>query len=147
MEQNNTFYSLTLLNETGDITLTWENSEDTEIKSMIQAKLDAGYVFFILEPRVNFLKMLGNKKKTIRDVSEIKGRKVIMKTDSDSSNAKHLLSGAINLGDSDSEQLFLNGKVGIANVGESNYETVKRAKTVMEVMKNHTIASPRIVAG
>lgn len=140
------FYSVTLLNETGDITLTWDDGEDAEIKRMIQAKLDAGYVFFILEPRVSFLKMLGEKKRTIKDISEIKGNKIVMKTD-DSVSASSFLSNNVSLGDSDAEQLFLSGRVGIANVRENNYNTVKSAKTVAEVMRSHTIATPRITAG
>jgi hypothetical protein len=139
------FYSVTLLNETGDITLTWDDGEDAEIKKMIQSKLDAGYVFFILEPRVSFLKMLGQKKRTIKDISEIKGNKIVMKTD-DSVNASSFL-GNVSLGDSDAEKLFLAGRVGIANVRENDYNTVKSAKTVAEVMRNHTIATPRITAG
>ncbi len=147
MSEKNEFYSTTLLNSTGDITLTWENGEDAQIKSMIQSKLDAGYVFFIVEPRVGFLKILGNKKTTIHDVSEIKGRKVIMKTDSNAENIKALLGNSVKIGDADSEKLFLNGHIGIANIGETSYNTVRKANSVMEVMKNHTVATPRISAG
>lgn len=147
MTETTEFYSTTLLNSTGDITLTWENGEDAEIKKMIQDKIDAGYCFFILEPRVSFLKALGSKKKTIRNISEIKGREVIMKTDTNTSGAKVLLGETLNLGDEASENLFKAGRIGIANVPESSYNTVRKAKTANEVMKSHTIATPRIAAG
>jgi hypothetical protein len=141
------FYSTTLLNSTGDITLTWEDGEDAEIKKMIQDKIDAGYCFFILEPRVSFLKALGSKKKTIRNISEIKGREVVMETDAIKGGAKAILGETLKLGDEASENLFKAGRIGIANVPESSYNTVRKAKTANEVMKSHTIATPRIVAG
>jgi hypothetical protein len=144
---NENFYSTTLLNSTGDITLTWEDGEDAEIKKMIQDKIDAGYCFFILEPRVSFLKMLGAKKKTIRDISEIKGNEVIMKTEQSKGSAKAVLGDTLKLGDIASENLFREGRIGIANVPEDSYNTVRKAKTANEVMKHHTIATPRIVAG
>lgn len=147
MTETTKFYSTTLLNSTGDITLTWEDGEDAEIKKMIQDKIDAGYCFFILEPRVAFLKALGSKKKTIRNISEIKGREVVMETDTIKGGAKAILGETLKLGDEASENLFKAGRIGIANVPESNYNTVGKAKTATEVMKNHTIATPRIVAG
>ena len=39
MTETTEFYSTTLLNSTGDITLTWEDGEDAEIKKMIQDKI------------------------------------------------------------------------------------------------------------
>lgn len=146
MTQSTEFYSLTLLNGTGDITLTWENSEDAEIKAMIQAKIDSGYCFFIFEPRVSFLKILGNKRKTIRDVAEIKTREVVMKTN-DKANAGTILNDTFKIGDSGSDKLFKLGKVGIANVPESNYGDVRKTKDVNEVMKNHTVVTAPIAAG
>lgn len=147
MKGSNKFYSTTLLNSTGDITLTWEDGEDAEIKKMIQDKIDAGYCFFIMEPRVSFLKALGSKRKTIRNIAEIKGRKVVMETDTIKGGAKAILGETLKLGDEASENLFKSGRIGIANVPESSYNTVRKAKTANEVMKNHTIATPRIVAG
>lgn len=146
MTQSTEFYSLTLLNSTGDITLTWENSEDAEIKAMIQAKIDAGYCFFVLEPRVSFLKVLGNKRKTIRDVSEIKTREVVMKTN-ETVKASTVLKDTFKIGDGDSDKLFKLGKIGIANVPESTYNTVRKTKDANEIMKNHTVATPKISAG
>jgi hypothetical protein len=149
MTETTEFYSTTLLNSTGDITLTWEDGEDAEIKKMIQDKIDAGYCFFILEPRVSFLKALGSKKKTIRNISEIKGREVVMETEAIKGGAKAILGETLKLGDEASENLFKAGRIGIANVPESdaNYNTVRKAKTANEVMKSHTVATPRIVAG
>lgn len=146
MTDNTEFYSMTLLNGTGDITLTWENNEDAEIKAMIQAKIDSGYCFFIFEPRVSFLKVLGKKRKTIRDVAEIKGREVVMKTN-DNTNAGTILKDTFKIGDSGSDKLFKLGKVGIATVPESDYGSVRKTKDANEVMKQHTVVTAPIAAG
>jgi hypothetical protein len=147
MTETTEFYSTTLLNSTGDITLTWEDGEDAEIKKMIQDKIDAGYCFFIMEPRVSFLKALGSKRKTIRNIAEIKGREVVMETDAIKGGAKAILGNTLNLGDEASENLFKAGRIGIANVPEHSYGTGGIAKTASEVMKKHTVATSPIYAG
>jgi hypothetical protein len=143
MDKN--IFSLTLLNSTGDITLTWTDYEDEAIKKMIQDKINAGYCFFVMEPKVSFLKFLGDKKTTIKDVSDIQGKKITMKT---TSNIDHkAVLETFKFGDSNAEELFKKGHIGVINVPESNYNTVRKTKNVNEIMKNHTIATPRIVAG
>lgn len=143
MDKN--IFSLTLLNSTGDITLTWNDYEDEAIKKMIQEKIESGYCFFIMEPKVSFLKFLGDKKTTIKDVSDIKGKKVIMKT---TSNLDHkTISETFKFGDEKAEDLFKKGHIGVTNVPETSYNTVRKTKNVNEIMKSHTIATPRIVAG
>ena len=42
-------HSCTLLNITGDITISWDNSTSEELKIWIQEKLDSGHTFFIVE--------------------------------------------------------------------------------------------------
>lgn len=138
-------FSLTLLNSTGDITLTWNDYEDEEIKKMIQEKINNGYCFFILEPKVSFLKFLGDKQTRIKDVSKITTRKITMKT---TSNLDHKsIADSFKFGDKKAEELFINGNVGVVNVPSANYDTIKKTTDVKEIMSNHTIAAPRIVAG
>jgi len=138
-------FSLTLLNSTGDITLTWNDYEDEAIKKMIQDKINQGYCFFIMEPKVSFMKFLGDKKKTIKDISEIKERKVIMQTKSNLDHKAFI--DNFKFGDQAAEKLFLDGKVGVVNVPQTSYNTVRKTKDVNEIMKHHTVAAPRIVAG
>lgn len=145
MAIENNIYSTTILNSTGDITLTWNDYEDEEIKKMIKSKIEEGYCFFVMEPKVSFLKFLGEKKTTIRDVNKIKDRKVIMKT---TSNLDHKsISETFKFGDKYAEKLFTNGNIGVVNVPASNYNTIRKTKDVNDIMTNHTIATPRIAAG
>lgn len=40
--------SLTFLNATGDVTITWDAENDEKIKDLVRAKMAQGYVFFTL---------------------------------------------------------------------------------------------------
>jgi hypothetical protein len=43
--------AMTLLDETGDITLVWDEANDADMESLIQRRMDAGVTFFIVTPR------------------------------------------------------------------------------------------------
>lgn len=145
-EQGVLFSSMTLLNSTGDVTLTWEKHQDEKMKALIQEKLDKGYVFFVMEPRFKFLKMLGKKKVHIKDIESLKNRTVTLKTDQD---AQHFLFEKINvkIGDDKAEEVFLSGVASVCNVPSDNYLTTRKTINVSEIMSTHTIATPRIAAG
>lgn len=140
------FYSVTMMNETGDITLTWDDDKDEEMRSMIQDKINKGHIFFIFEPREGFLKLLGRKKVTIYDIEQLRTNKITMKTDADT--AKVLFKDVdFKLGDVEADKVFKSGKVGIANVPQSSYETTTMTKDVSKIMKSHTVMINPIAAG
>lgn len=62
--------ALALLNEMGDLTITWEADKDDEMAVIIQKKLDQGIRFFIIEP---FNK---SQMTQIRKLEDIKGRQI-----------------------------------------------------------------------
>jgi hypothetical protein len=43
--------ALTMLNEAGDLTVVWEEQNDDAMEAHIQKRMDAGCIFFIIEPR------------------------------------------------------------------------------------------------
>lgn len=43
--------AMTLLDETGDVTIMWSEQNDDDMEAMIQRKMDAGITFFLVEPR------------------------------------------------------------------------------------------------
>lgn len=138
------FSSMTLINVTGDVTLTWEAEQDKKMRELVQAKLDEGYGFFIMEPRFKFLNFLGNKKIHITDTKQIKGNSVTMETEED---AQKILFQKIKLGDKKAEEVFLGGIVSIANVPQNNYSTSKRTINVEEIIHSHTVVTNKIAGG
>lgn len=139
------FYTMTMLNGTGDVTVSWDENNEKEIKKMIQSKLDQGFVFFLLEKRPSFLSIFGKKKVYISDIKELENKKeVVLKT---VDCASKVMQENYHLDDKEIEHLFKIGKIAIGRVPSSNYKTVGRAKTVDEVIKNHTIATKKLVGG
>lgn len=60
--------SITFLNMSGDVTITWDKDNESYVKAMVAAKLKEGYTFFILKNGFIF-----NKKVKINDASDIQG--------------------------------------------------------------------------
>jgi hypothetical protein len=112
--------SLTLLNATGDITLTWTPDRDGEFKAMIEKKMQEGWSFFIVKPA-----MFGLVKRTV----------ALANTDDIGENRTVILK------DKDAEALFLKGGVEITTIRDLNkIDTDRRSKDPEEVVNNHTVA-------
>lgn len=60
--------TLTFLNMSGHSTLTWTKKNDEMMRALIEAKLKAGYAFWILKPRAGGL--LGERRVRIKNVNE-----------------------------------------------------------------------------
>lgn len=114
--------SMTLLNEMGDLTITWEDDKDDEMAIIIQKKLDQGVRFFIVEP---FTK----NQVEVKKLEDIKGRQ-------------------ISVPDEDVEKLFTEGKVGIVKrITGSVMNTLGLATTAQQVASNHTVGVRQLRGG
>ena len=60
--------SITFLNMSGDVTITWDKDNESYVKAMVAAKIKEGYTFFILKKGFIF-----NKKIKVNDASDIQG--------------------------------------------------------------------------
>ncbi len=45
----------TILNESGDVTIVWDEGQDDMMEAIIQKKMDQGITFFLIEPRLGGL--------------------------------------------------------------------------------------------
>ena len=155
--------SMTLLNETGDITLSWDDERDQDMRQMIQKKLDEGYAFFIIEP-----KFFGLLKKRIRlhHINDLKGKEVSledndamrMMNDSSAKGASMSVSGrnpkspgrklsknelkVINTGDPDAQKAYEGGKVKAGNLPKDGGEmkTTGLTRDADRIAKSDTMA-------
>jgi hypothetical protein len=118
---------LVLLNNIGDVCISWEADQDTELLTYIQKKIDAGFIFFILDR--SFFSLV-KRKKAIKSVNEIgKDRKVYL----DDADAEVL---------ANSNKITINGLVNTQTV-----ESVKRAKTAQEVVSSGSAIAVRPARG
>lgn len=113
--------SLSLLNEMGDLTITWEADKDDEMAKIIQKKLDQGIRFFIIEP---FTK----NQVEIKTLSDVKGR-------------------SISVPDEDVERMLTEGKVGIVKRLTGSINTMFGSTDAKEIAKSHAVATKQFVGG
>lgn len=132
--------TMTLLNQTGDVTITWTKGEDAAIREFVEKKLKEGHSFFIMD-RPPFLKRLFGAKPTqiaVRSVDELPENRSLV------------------LADSDAQALFDSQKVSVVStpVGRSAQSSsgqpavMRRARNTDEVVKSrHTAMLKPIVGG
>ncbi|MCK9529506.1 MAG: hypothetical protein M0R77_02920 [Gammaproteobacteria bacterium] len=117
---------IVLLNNTGDVCISWDKDQDLELLTYIQKKIDAGYIFFVTD-RTFF--NLVKRKKAIKSVNEIgKDRKVY-------------------LDDADAEQLAADNKITISKIETDQVNTISKAKTAQDVVSAGAAVAVRPAKG
>lgn len=127
MSNKNKFQpSITFLNQSGDITITWEPEKDEEMKKMIKAKMDQGFSFFIVKSHFGTFK----SHTRVKNVNQIKDHKVTVH-------------------DKDVEKLFLSGGVNVSNKPVSNISQVETvsSRDPEEIVKHNSYAVRPIRGG
>ena len=136
--------SICFLNQTGDVTITWDEDDYEDVVEMVKNKMAAGYTFMV-----------------VRKVTQ-KGRRKILKDVASMPDAAGLVvSNVVNgkhLTDDDLARLFEAGKIIISRTAKSikheasqsntqTIETSHRARTAEEVVSAKTIAIRPIAGG
>lgn len=118
---------LVLLNNIGDVCISWEADQDIELLTYIQKKIDAGYIFFILDR--SFFNLV-KRKKVIKSVNEIGAERKVY------------------LDDADAEELAKTNKIKINGLESSaSLETVKKATSAQEVVNSRSAIAVRPARG
>jgi hypothetical protein len=73
--------AFTLLNNSGDSTITWEKNNDEVMRALIEKKMAEGMAFFIIQPKA--LGFIPRPKSRISDVEEIMKRRSVAVKDED----------------------------------------------------------------
>lgn len=131
--------AITWLNGSGDVTITWDAENEASMLALIEAKMKAGYSFFIIKPRV--LGLLGTKKVVAKSIKDIKKAGSVVAGDD------VMLGTTPKLYDADVEGAVATGKARLAKPTTSPKETVRRATTAREVLQHQTAALRPIVGG
>lgn len=134
--------SITWLNMTGDITITWDKTNEAEMLAVVEQKMKEGFSFFIMKPR--FLSVFGSKKvraESIADVAAAGGARL------EDAEFQRMM-GRLKLHDSTIEAVVSAGKAQLTKSdGQVDRSTIRRATTPAEVVQNQTVAVRRIVGG
>lgn len=116
--------TMALLNETGDITIGWSEADDATMLPMIEEKLRQGYSFFIVK---------GEDEVRLKRVDQIGASRTVI------------------MADKEAERLFAAGKVGLVEKAKGmvrgTVETIRRATSAEDVVKNDTVAMRPFAGG
>lgn len=122
--------SITLLNGTGDVTISWTSDKDEQMNHWIQSKLDEGYTFFILpDTFIGRLKQFW-KKTPIERIGEL-------------NNCR-----SVYLDDESAEKLFIGGVIGVSKTpSNDNLETTGVAHSASQVIRSVSTCAVRPIQG
>jgi hypothetical protein len=139
-EQDPIAPSITFLNSTGDITVTWEKDKEPEMLALIDQKMKAGYTFFILKPRLGGL--LGHKRVVAETIADVKKAGSVIAPDA---LGKSIV---MNLGDAEVSAAVAAGHATVMSAARgASMDTVRRAASAAEVAKSQTVAIRPITGG
>ena len=118
--------SMILLNECGDVTITWSEEHEEHMRELIEKKLKQGYSFFLIEPLV-----FGLIKQEVKvtNIDQIKrGTKLVLRDD-------------------DAIKLFEAGYINIEKHEKRKLSAKQRLDKVEEILKENTVAIRPIASG
>lgn len=134
--------AITFLNMTGDVTISWDASNQEAILALVEEKMKEKFTFFIIKPR--FLSFLGKKKVRATSIRQIAEAGAAVVADEDFQR----MMGRLKLHDDALEAAVAAGK---AHLTKSDVPVeramIRPARTAQEVMQNQTIAVRRVVGG
>lgn len=142
MNQENFAPAITFLNMTGDVTISWDASNEATMLALVEQKMKEGYSFFVLKPR--FLSILGKKKVRATSLKEVAEAGSAVVDDAEF----HRMMAKLKLHDPAVEAAVASGKASITkSEGAVDRDTIRRAKDPQEVVRQQTVAVRPIVGG
>lgn len=157
-------------NLTGDVTITWDQSNEEYVRQMVADKMKEGYVFFILKPRKIFGKTIVNTKTKVKKVEDLQNavmdekgeRSVVLRTDDNNIKFTGVPQGdnrqvgvkqdglgiAFDAKDKDLNLAIENDKIQLVKPdSQQEKQAVRRARTPEEVVKKQSMGTRPIAGG
>lgn len=124
--------SMTLLNISGDITLTWTEEQDKNIEKLIQEKIKEGYSFFSYQPNTGLKKFFKEKSlKKIQTTKNLTERKITIK----------------DIHDEKISDFVTQNSIAVLKMTGSKFKAIEKLKEPKKISKSHTVAVKRIQGG
>lgn len=146
--------SITFLNETGDVTITWDDESEAEVKALVAKKLKEGYTFFTVKRRM--LVLSTKSKLGISDV--VSAKSIKMDDDAYAQMKKSLSEEELSLlknnsllqatGDADVSVLVAAQKAALALLSDKDEtKPLARTKDINTIVSNQCVAFRATVGG
>lgn len=133
--------SITFLNLSGDVTITWDKSNEAQILGLIEEKMRQGFSFFILKPRA--MGLLPSKKVRAKSMSQVARAGGVSIADAD---VQKILSSRVH--DQDVQNAVESGVARLRRPQDSaSYDTERRATSAREILHQQSVAVRPVVGG
>lgn len=133
--------AITFLNMSGDVTITWDKSNEPAMLALIQKKMDEGYAFFLVKPR--FFGIFGTSKKRMASAKDAQGVGRVAAED-------RLVGHAVSrICDAEVESALRENKARLVEPAQTKgpLDTVRRAGSAAEVLSRQAVAVRPVVGG
>lgn len=120
--------ALTILNETGDVTIIWDEAADERMLEIIEKKMAAGINFFMIEHRMGGLFAPDTSKQVAYSREALKYR-------------------ALSMRDADFEGMVTAGAAALVATPSAPARTVRRARTAREVVSGESVGVQQMRGG
>lgn len=133
--------AITWLNMSGDVTITWDKANEEAMLALIQQKMDEGYSFFLVKPRL--FGLLGSRKVPLRSARDARAAAKVVAEDQLVGHAvSRICDAQVEAAlQSNVARLVPNAKSG------GDLEVVRRARSASEVLANQAVALRPVVGG
>lgn len=133
--------SITFLNLSGDVTITWDKSNEEQILALIEEKMRQGFTFFILKPRA--LGILPPKKVRAKSMAQVARAGLVSIADED---VQKILASQVH--DDDVQGVVQSGAARLERPqSNATYETERRASSSREVLTHQSAAVRPVLGG
>lgn len=130
--------SITFLNMSGDVTLTWDEQNHEKMIELVRKKMKEGYTFFTVKP-IPFIKIPRKVKVTGRNIKDMDNL-IIPDEEFDAFVSR--------MNDEDIAAAVKTGSAKMAKRGDkSNYETSERVTDPNQIVGNEAIAVRPLAGG
>ena len=133
--------SITFLNLSGDVTITWDKSNEEQILALIEEKMRQGFSFFILKPRA--LGILPPKKVRAKSMAQVARAGQVRVADED---VQRILASHVH--DTDVQGAVQSGAARLERSQEdATYDAGPRISSAREVVRNQSVAVRPVMGG
>jgi hypothetical protein len=133
--------SITFLNMSGDVTITWDASNEAEILELVRQKMAQGYSFFILKKRSLGPIPLPAKKVEATSIAQVAQAGHAVLRDKEVTRMVKT-----SLGDDAVDRAVQNGSARLTQ-GRADLATSHRAQDAQEVLRSQSVAIRPVVGG
>ena len=151
------------MNETGDVTITWDKDNEAYVKALVEKRMNEGHTFFITIPRKIFGKEFSKVKTKLKSIKQLDKVNSVTLEDNEGCDPGEIilpsvkkrtvgvnqkgLDIAFDTKDDELNLALKDDKIKLVKLNQKDSISTRRALTAGDVIKNQSVAVRKIVGG